>query len=70
MNMQKYYSQLVGARIIDFKFQRDESYGWTEEWPTFTLQLGNLYSNQKVKLVLCQDEEGNGAGFGSIEELQ
>lgn len=64
MNMTKYYSRLVGAKIIDFKFQRDD-YDF-DEWPTFTLQLGN----QKVNLVLCQDEEGNGAGFGSIEEYQ
>ena len=64
MNVNKYYSQLVGAKIVGFNFIKDE-YGF-DDWPTFTLQLGN----QKVNFVLCQDEECNGAGFGSIEEIK
>ena len=66
MNMQKYYGQLVGAKIIGFKFEKDESFGWTEEWPVFTLQIGK----EKVNLTISQDEEGNGAGFAFIELAQ
>lgn len=61
MNMQKYYEQLVGCRIIDFKFEEDE-YALSP-FPVFTLQLGD----QKVELSLSMDEEGNGGGFGFIE---
>ena len=47
MNINKYYSQLIGAKIVGFNFIKDE-YGF-DDWPTFTLQLGN----QKVNFVLC-----------------
>lgn len=64
MNMNKYYSQLVGSKIVGFKFEQDEYGG--DDWPVFTLQLGN----QKVSFTLSQDEEGNGGGFAFIEELK
>jgi hypothetical protein len=64
MNMQKYYSQLIGCKIIGFRFESDE-YS-IEPFPIFTLQLGN----QKVDLALSMDEEGNGGGFGFIEEVK
>ena len=32
-------------------------------WPTFKMRLGD----QRYKLVLSQDEEGNGGGFAFIE---
>ena len=60
MDMQKYYEQLVGCKIIGFKFEEDE--GALEPFPVFTLQLGD----QKVELALSMDEEGNGGGFGFI----
>lgn len=62
MDMQRYYSQLVGAKIVDFKFVEDAFDG--EAFPVFTLQLGQ----QKVEFTLSMDEEGNGAGFAFIEE--
>jgi hypothetical protein len=61
MNMQKYYDQLVGAKIVGFKFVEDDFDG--EAFPVFTLQLGK----QKVEFTLSMDEEGNGAGFAFIE---
>lgn len=60
MDMQKYYEQLVGCRVVGFRFERDEG----ELFPVFTLQLGP----QRVDLTLSMDEEGNGGGFGFIEE--
>ena len=61
MNMQNYYEQLVGAKIVGFKFVADDFDG--EEYPVFTLQLGKM----KVEFTLSMDEEGNGAGFAFIE---
>ena len=62
MNMQKYYGQLVGAKIVGFRFEEVDFDG--EVFPVFTLQLGK----QKVEFTLSMDEEGNGAGFAFIEE--
>ena len=62
MNMQKYYEQLVGCKIVGFRFEHDEYL--TFPFPVFTLQLGS----QRVELTLSMDEEGNGGGFGFIEE--
>lgn len=70
MNMQKYYEQLVGGKIVGFRFERDEYEDEYEDeyadqlFPVFTLQLGS----QRVDLTLSMDEEGNGGGFGFIEE--
>ena len=61
MNMDKYYSQLVGATITDFEWYEDEYI--LEPMPVFTLSL----MGQKVQLTLSMDEEGNGGGFGFIE---
>lgn len=60
--MNKYYRQLVGAKIVGFTFEDGEH--WTEPWPVFTLEIGD----ERVRLVLSRDEEGNGGGFGFIEE--
>ena len=64
MNIKKYYSQLVGAKIIGFRLE-DQAFALSP-FPIFTLQLGN----QKVDLALSMDEEGNGGGFGFIEEVK
>lgn len=64
MNIEKYYKQLVGAKIIGFRLEEDEFS--LDPFPIFTLQLGN----QKVDLALSMDEEGNGGGFGFIEEVK
>ena len=60
----KYYGQLIGARIVGFRLERDDSFGYREVWPVFTLLLGS----QRVEFTLSSDEEGNGAGFAFIEE--
>ncbi len=60
MDMKTYYDQLIGCKIVDFKFEEDE-YALAP-FPVFTLQLGD----QRVELTLSMDEEGNGGGFGFI----
>lgn len=62
MDMQKYYAQLVGAKIVGFKFEKDEDL--VHPFPVFTLEIGG----QKLELTLSIDEEGNGGGFGFIGE--
>ena len=64
MNIEKYYKQLVGGTITDFKWYKDEYL--LEPMPVFTLSIGG----KKVELTLSMDEEGNGGGFGFIEVVQ
>ena len=64
MDMQKYYSQLVGAKIIGFRFD-DDDYA-LQPYPVFTLRLGG----QTVEMTLSMDEEGNGGGFAFIKEYE
>ena len=64
MSIKSYYSQLIGAKIIGFRMEED-SFALAP-YPIFTLQLGK----QKVDLALSMDEEGNGGGFGFIEEVK
>ena len=64
MDMHKYYSQLIGAKIIGFRFENDE-YA-LDPFPVFTLRLGG----QTIEMSLSMDEEGNGGGFAFIEEYQ
>lgn len=62
----KYYGQLIGAKVVGFRLERDESFGYTEVWPVFTL----LFGSQRVEFTLSSDEEGNGAGFAFVEEIK
>ena len=64
MDMEKYYSQLVGAKIIGFRFD-DDNYA-LQPYPVFTLRLGG----QTVEMTLSMDEEGNGGGFAFIKEYE
>ena len=59
-----YYGQLIGAKIVGFRLERDDNFGYREVWPVFTLLLGS----QRIEVTLSSDEEGNGAGFAFIEE--
>ena len=59
----KQFKQLVGSKILDFKMVQCE-FDPHQYWPTFSMQL----ADQKYKLVLSQDEEGNGGGFAFIEQ--
>ena len=64
MNIDKYYTQLVGAKIIGFRME-EQAFALSP-FPVFTLQL----ADQKVDLALSMDEEGNGGGFGFIEVVK
>tara|TARA_B110000858_G_scaffold58049_1_gene67596 strand:+ start:95 stop:292 length:198 start_codon:yes stop_codon:yes gene_type:complete len=64
MDMHKYYSQLIGCKIIGFKFEQDEDA--LSPFPVYTLQVGD----QKVELALSMDEEGNGGGFAFIGDIE
>ena len=58
----KQFKQLVGSNILDFEMVQCE-FDPHQYWPTFKMRLGH----QRYKLVLSQDEEGNGGGFAFIE---
>lgn len=64
MDMKKYYSQLIGSKIIGFRFESEE--GCLDDFPVFKLQIGG----QIVKLSISRDEECNGGGFGCIEVIK
>ena len=64
LTKKEYYEQLIGFKVIDFMFERDE-YGDDEGWPVFNLH--NPKTGETVSLVLSRDPEGNGGGFGFIE---
>lgn len=72
MNMNKYYNQLVGAKIIGFRME-DQDFSLAP-FPVFTLELDDekAYDHgvRKVDLALSMDEEGNGGGFGFIEVVR
>ena len=61
----KTYKQLIGWKIKDFKMVQCE-YDTRQYWPTFIIQSGG----DRLRLILSQDEEGNGGGFAFIEDDQ
>lgn len=68
MDMKKYYEQLVGCKIVGFRFEEDEyAYADDSPFPVFTLERDD---GVRVELALSMDEEGNGGGFGFIEEVK
>jgi hypothetical protein len=66
MDMDKYFRQLVGCKIVSFYFQEDD-YG-ARDWPVFIIQKPNSEGGGELMVSLSQDEEGNGGGFAFIEE--
>ena len=54
----KYYSQLQGFKIESFQMV-DSGDEYIKNFPSFILSKGN----QKIKIEVSQDEEGNGGGF-------
>jgi hypothetical protein len=67
MNMERYYSQLIGCKIVDFKFDITEPYEGDAHFPVFTIE--NKHGD-RVILSLSSDEEGNSGGFGFIERAE
>jgi len=64
---QKHFGQLVGCKIVDFYMEDEDD---MNPWPVLVVQQPNSrnFSGQKFKVILSQDEEGNGGGFAFIEE--
>lgn len=60
--MDEHYKQLIGFKIVGFRFEVDEYE--TDNWPIFTIQKGK----EMLDLVLSRDPEGNGGGFAFIED--
>ena len=64
MDMQRYFAQLVGAKITRFEMvQREYD---DEPFPTYWVKARN---GDRLKLAFSRDEEGNGPGFIFIEEV-
>ena len=62
----KYYGQLVGYTIKEFKIEDNSEVddGYTDDqFPVFVLSKGK----EELKISVSQDEEGNGKGFLFIE---
>jgi hypothetical protein len=57
--LEKYYGELVGAKIIDFSIVAENDYG-VNFWPTFIVEL---VDKQTRVIEISQDPEGNGPGF-------
>ena len=69
MDMDKYFRQLVGCKIVSFYFQEDEYGG--RDWPVFIIQKPNsrdAVGGGELMVTLSRDEEGNEGGFAFIEE--
>ena len=63
----KYYGQLVGYTIKEFKIEDNSEVddGYTDDqFPVFVLSKGKA----ELKISVSQDEEGNGSGFLFIED--
>ena len=66
---EKHFGQLVGCKIVDFYMEDEDD---MNPWPVLVVQQPNSrnFSGQKFKVILSQDEEGNGGGFAFIEEIE
>lgn len=64
MNLNAYYSQLVGGRITEVQLIEDSDF--VDPWPTLFLTLPN---GEVLKVEISRDPEGNGPGFAFIEEI-
>ena len=55
----KYYSDLVGAKVLSFNGMQDDGFGG-DGFPTFTVEFK---SGEIGQIQISQDSEGNGGGF-------
>lgn len=62
MNINKYYSQMIGFKITSFHMEADEYGG--DDFPVYTLKKDGVTMTATVST----DEEGNGGGFIFLEE--
>ena len=63
MNMDEYFSQLVGATINSYSSNEEDPS--IDPFPTFVMTLKN---GEKVTVEVSRDPEGNGGGFLFIGE--
>ena len=63
MDMKKYYSQLIGTKIVGFEFEKDE-YS-LEPFPVFTL----AFVDQRIKMSISMDSHGFGRDVGYIDTV-
>ena len=61
-NLEEYYTQMVGFKIIGFRMD-DEG---IDSWPVFTVKKGA----ETLQMVVSRDQEGNGPGFMFIEDVK
>ena len=57
---QKYYEQLVGAKIVKVESVIDDEMGWPEVWTRIHAESA---TGEQIVLEISRDEEGNGPGF-------
>ena len=60
MNIDKYYKQLEGAKILKFCGVLGQDEYTFEGFPTFMIELEN---GQRMKIEISRDTEGNDGGF-------
>ena len=60
----KYYNQLIDYVVTGVEFEEDEFDG-----TVFPVLLMMHPSGETVRVVVSSDEEGNGAGFLFVEEV-
>lgn len=58
---EKYYSSLKGWTCVDVEIKTEDDYGMEVYWPT--LVFTHPEYEDKIRLELSRDEEGNGPGF-------
>lgn len=64
MDLTKYYSQLIGGKIVRFEWEEDELGG--DAFPVFHLLIPTI--DHPVRVTISRDFEGNGGGVLFIEE--